>query len=261
VDLKAGYLIIDDSVLDKPYSKQIPFVRAQYSGNHHRVVIGIDIVTLLWTDGEKMIPVDYRVYDPSRDGKTKNEHAREMLDSAQKRGFAPEYVLIDSWYSSIENLKSISSKNWKWIAELKSNRQVSLTQGTYYAVKDLDWASTQVHKVWLKAYGFIQVAEIDFENGDIAYVATNDLTLVNPETIKSHNSCRWNIETFHRGIKQYCGIERCFSQVERSQLNHILCAFLAFLKFEIRRIKTGVSWFEQKLSITRGAITAYLANA
>lgn len=261
VKRRTGYLILDDSVLDKPYSKQIPFVKAQWSGKHHEVVLGICIVTLLWTDGERIIPVDFRVYDPSRDGKSKNEHARDMLDTAENRGFKPEYVLFDSWYSSIENLKSIRKKEWNWIAELKSNRQVSLVQGAYRDIKDLDWTSTQVQRVWLKEYGFVQAAEIDRENGDIVYLATNDLTLVDALLIKEHSDCRWNIETFHRGIKQFCGIEHCYSQRERSQLNHILCAFLAFLKLELRRIRTGVSWFEQKLSITRGAITVYLANA
>ena len=76
VEKRIGYLVIDDTVLDKPYSQEIALVKKQYSGNHHRVVKGIDIVNLLWTDGEKMIPVDYRIYDPTKDGKTKNEEGR-----------------------------------------------------------------------------------------------------------------------------------------------------------------------------------------
>lgn len=128
-------------------------------------------------------------------------------------------------------------------------------------MKDLDWASTQVHKVWLKAYKVIQVAGIDLENGDIAYIATSDLALAEPEPIKAHYAYRWQIEVFHRGIKQCCGIEHCYSQVEQSQPNHILCAFLAFLKLEIKRIKEGISWYEQKRRISRVAIAAYLSNA
>lgn len=261
VDQKTGYLIIDDSVLDKPYSRKIPMVKKQYSGKHHGLVDGIDLVNMLWTDGEKMIPIDYRVYDITRDGKTKNDHAQEMLDYADKRGFSPNYILMDSWYSSIDNLKNISNKNWKFIAALKSNRLVSLTQGTYLSVSDLDWTKKLVHKVWLKAFGFVLVSKIVFTNGDITYVATNDLSLVNSETIRSHNDHRWKIETFHRGIKQCCGIERCYSTLERSQRNHILCAFLAFLKLEVKRIQNGVSWYEQKWSIPRTATANYLANA
>jgi len=261
VDPKTGYLIIDDSVLDKPYSRKIPMVKKQYSGKHHRLVNGIDLVNMLWTDGEKMIPVDYRAYDPTRDGKTKNDHAQEMLDYAEKRGFSPGYVLMDSWYSSIDNLKNIDRKDWKFIAALKENRLVSLIQGTYLHVSELDWASKQVHEVWLKAFGWVLVSKIVFTSGDITYVATNDLSLTDAGTIRSHNDHRWKIETFHRGIKQCCGIERCYLTLERSQRNHILCAFLAFLKLEMERIQNGISWYEQKWSIPRVATANYLANA
>jgi len=261
VQKEIGYLIVDDTVLDKPYAREIPLVKSQYSGKHHGLVNGIAVVTMLWTEGETIVPVDYRIYDPTRDGKTKNDHAQEMLQFAEKRGFSPRYVLMDSWYASIENLKAIARKEWKWIAALKSNRLVSQVQGTYLPVAELDWTSTQVHKAWLKAYGWVLVSKIVFANGDITYIATNDLSLLDAETFHSHMGYRWKIEAFHRGIKQYCGIERCYSTRERSQRNHILCAFLAFLKLEWQRIQSHISWHEQKLSIVRMATMQYLANA
>ncbi len=258
VNKQGGYLVIDDSVLDKPYSEKIALVKKQYSGKHHGLVNGIDLVNLLWTDGVKMVPVDYRVYDPSRDGKTKNDQSREMLHSAAKRGFMPCYVLIDSWYTSVDNLKAIDSKHWKWIGELKSNRQVSLQKGTYVPVSDLDWTDKPVRKVWLKAYGFILVSKIVATNGDIAYIATNDMSLVDRETLKTHFDNRWMIETFHRGLKQCTGIERCYAVKERPQRNHILCSFLVFLKLEWERIRNAISWYEQKAMIARSAIAIYL---
>jgi hypothetical protein len=261
VQKETGYLIVDDTVLDKPYAREIALVKSQYSGKHHRLVNGIAVVTMLWTEGETIVPVDYRIYDPTRDGKTKNDHVQEMLQFAEKRGFSPRYVLMDSWYASIENLKAIARKEWKWIAALKSNRLVSQVQGTYLPVAELDWTDTPVHKVWLKAYGWVLVSKIVFENGDITYIATNDLSLLDAATLHRHMGYRWKIETFHRGIKQYCGIERCYSTRERSQRNHILCAFLAFLKLEWQRIQSHSSWQEQKLSIVRMATMQYLAKA
>jgi len=259
VDKESGYLIIDDTVLDKPYSQNMALVKKQYSGKHHGIVKGIDLVNMIWTDGSKMIPVDYRIYDPTRDDKTKNDHAREMLKSQEKRGFKPLYVLMDAWFTSVDNLKAIRSKNWNWIGALKSNRLVSITQGSYLSVSELDWASKHVHKVWLKAYGFVLVSKIVTQNSDITYLATNDLSLENLKTFKNHYDQRWTIETFHRGIKQCCGVEKCYAVKERSQRNHILCAFLAFLKLEWERIQNSISWYEQKLSITRVSVTAYLA--
>ena len=39
------------------------------SGKHHRVVEGINLTTLLWTelwtDGDALIPTDFRLYDKS----------------------------------------------------------------------------------------------------------------------------------------------------------------------------------------------------
>ena len=63
-----GVLVLDDSVLDKPYAKQMDLVARQWSGKHGRVVRGIGLVTLLWSDGEALIPCDYRLYDKGTEG-------------------------------------------------------------------------------------------------------------------------------------------------------------------------------------------------
>lgn len=78
-------------------------------GKQKEVVNGINLITLLWTDGTRCVPVDYRVFDKDRDGKTKNDHFAEMLEAAFERGFNPQIVCFDSWYGSIENLKLVRS--------------------------------------------------------------------------------------------------------------------------------------------------------
>ena len=107
VELTGGYLIVDDTVVDKPYAEKMELVRWQWSGTHHDVVKGIGVITLLWTDGNQHLPVDFRVYDPEGDGKTKNQHFQDMMVSAINQGFKPRYVLFDSWFSSLENLKFV----------------------------------------------------------------------------------------------------------------------------------------------------------
>ena len=104
-----GFLIIDDTTLDKPYAKNMDLVYHQWSGKQHRLVNGINICTLLWTDGNAIIPVDFRIYDIDTDGKTKNDHFRDMLSKAKERSFQPRIVLFDSWYASIDNLKDRKS--------------------------------------------------------------------------------------------------------------------------------------------------------
>src|SRR5579862_3043780 len=67
-----GVLVLDDSTLDKPYARKIELVGWHWSGNQHAVVKGINLLTLLWTDGDRHIPCDYRIYDKPNDGFTKN---------------------------------------------------------------------------------------------------------------------------------------------------------------------------------------------
>ncbi|MDW5551469.1 hypothetical protein [Methanosarcina sp.] len=39
-----------------------------------------------------------------------------------------------------------------------------------------------------------------------------------------------------------------------------MMAVRAFLRFEIQRVRTGISWFETKWSITRNAVTQFIKN-
>jgi hypothetical protein len=194
-------LIVDDTVLDKTWSPHNELVHFHWSGNTHAVTRGISLVNLLAAQGEDCIPVDYRVYEGKNAPKNKNEHFIDMLTVAKERGFEPDFVMADSWYSSLENMKYVTKLDWHFIFGLKENRLVNEIQGQYVAVSALDWTKKQVRKVWLKGFGFVLVAQIVFKNGDIRYSATNDLSLTDYETLSTHSKKRWTIEEFHRGIK------------------------------------------------------------
>lgn len=96
IGLDTGVLIIEDSTLDKPYARKMELVARHWSGKHKRVVCGINLLTLLWTDGDRHVPVDYRIFDQAKDALTKNDHFSAMLTEAHKRGFQPRCVLFDS---------------------------------------------------------------------------------------------------------------------------------------------------------------------
>src|SRR3954466_7475205 len=103
-DLAARVLVRDEPVLNNPSPRHIDLVGRHWSGKHHAVVQGIDLVSLVWTDGDRHIPCDYRIYHDPKEA-TKNDHFRAMLRAARQRGFRPRCVLFDGWYSSLENLK------------------------------------------------------------------------------------------------------------------------------------------------------------
>jgi hypothetical protein len=97
---------------------------------------------------------------------------------------------------------------WKWVGQLKANRLISVRQGEFIAASNLDWTDRLVRKVWLKEYRFILVNKMVATNGDIAYIATNDVSL-EKETLKAHFDYLWTIEAYYPGIKQCTGIELC----------------------------------------------------
>ena len=258
VDVTKGFLICDDSTLDKFYSKKIELVTRHQSGKHKRVVSGINLITLLWTDGERYLPVDYRIYNKSSDRLTKNDHFRSMLQKAAERGFTPECVLFDTWYASLANLKFIRSFNWIFLTGLECNRNINPDKTKNRPVKEAD-ISEKGDIVHLKGYGMIKVFKNVRTYDDFEYWATNDLKMNDLMRLK-YAELSWMIETYHRGIKQFCGIERCQARSERAQRNHIEMALRAFLRLEYHCFVKGISWFEAKISIVRDAVRAYLAK-
>ena len=262
---ESGYLVLDDTVVSKPCAKNIDLARWQYSGREHREVNGIVIVNLLWTDVVEgcveYVPVDYRLYAPDHDGKGKNDHFREMLDRAEKRGFTPKYVLFDSWYGALDNLKAIRKKDWHWVTDLKCNRLVSLTPHQYVAVSDLNLGDGTVKRVWLKGYGEVMVCRLVLKHGDTRYLASSDLSLTDYATFVDYWQQRWPIETFHQGLKQTTGVGNCSAQRTHAQKMQIFSSMVAFLKLEQIRQRTGQTWYEQNAAISRPATTAYLGRA
>jgi putative transposase len=251
---KGGVLVIDDSTLDKPYAQKIGLVTRHWSGKHHAVVRGIHLITRLWTDGDRQIPCDYRLFDKAKDKLTKNDHFRAMLGVAHRRGFAPECVGFDGWYSALEDLKRIRSFGWRWLTRLKAHRNVNRDRQGLLPLRltAIAAAGTVVH---LGGYGLIRVFKIVAKDGDIEYWATDDLAMDELERLGLAERC-WAIENYHRGLKQCCGVERCQVRAARAQRNHVGLAIRAFLRLERHFYVTGVSWYEAKARIIRAAVRA-----
>lgn len=256
-----GFLICDDTVLDHFYGKKIKLARWQYSGSHHQVVCGIGLTTLLWTnqvpvEHAEHIPIDYRLYAPQQDGKTKNDHFREMILLAHHRGINPQAVLIDSWYASLANLKLIRSLGWIFVAWVRKNRVVVPKPHQPIPISKLDIPRKGL-VTHLRGFGLVKAFKLVTQNGDIDWLITNDLSLTFPD-IQEVAARRWRVEEYHRGMKQTTGVEGCQSRTARSQRTHIFCAILSFLALEKKRLEDGISWYKSKRTIIADALFLYL---
>lgn len=253
-----GVWVLDDSTLDKPYARRIELVCRHWSGNHKAVVDGINLLTLLWTDGDRHVPCDWAVYDKPNDKLSKNAHFRTLLRRLRDRGYTPRCVCFDSWYSGVDNLKLLRSFGWRWLTRLKCNRSVRLDRGPPQAVQHAA-ISAGGTVVWLVGYGLVKVFRIVAKDGDTEYWATGDLDLTELDRLR-YAELSWGIETYHRGIKQFCGVERCQLRRARAQRNHIGFAIRAFLRLESWCFRHWATWFQAKRDVIRDAVRAYLAD-
>jgi hypothetical protein len=235
LNLKGGTLSVDDSVLDKPYSHYMALVSHFWSGKHHRAVKGINLVTLYYTDIHgKHQPVNFRVVDKA-EGKTKNDYFLDMLTEVLEWGLEPAFVTGDSWYSCVSNLKRIKNHQIGLLFALESNRLVSVEKGTWVQVQYLD-ITEDGRVVWLKNFGFGKVFRTQLKDQVRHYISS----LPNDEQTRAfdHNAFteqhdrHWQIEQYHRAIKQVCNIERFQVRSKGAIKNHLFAAICGFVQLQ-----------------------------
>jgi hypothetical protein len=231
LNLKGGVLSVDDSVLDKLYSSKMAFVGYFGSGKHHRVVKGINLITLYYCDVEgRHPPVNYRIVDKS-EGKTKNEYFREMLVEVLAWGLEPISITGDSWYSGVANLKEVRDHNLGFLFALESNRLVSVEQGIWTQIQKLD-IPEEGRDVWLRGFGTVKVFRTNLKE-QVRHYAVH---LPNGASLSSFgrdqflwlHDRHWQIEQYHRAIKQVCHIEHFQVRTSTAIQNHLFAAICGY---------------------------------
>jgi len=167
-----SYLVVDDSVQNKQYSRKIELVKLQYSGAEGGLVRGIGVVNLLHTSGkaDDFFPIDFRIYAPEADGKTKNEHFLEMLIRARSdKQIQANTVLFDSWYASVDNLKVIHRLGMVFVTTLKSNRLVSTSREQYELSKREATQQGRGGKTAGKNKGYVHLDTLDWDTHSLQH--------------------------------------------------------------------------------------------
>jgi len=252
-----GYLAFDDTVLDHDRSFKIELVRRQYSGNAHDVIKGIGVVTCVYINPKRdqFWIIDYRIYDPARDGKTKLDHVREMLENALNDKQLPfRGVLMDTWYAERKLMLHIERLQKVYYCPLKDNRQVDDSGGErgYQRVDSLQWTESEVqHGKTLHIKDFpkghqVKLFRLVLSTKRTDYIATNDLAQDSAHDTQDVCALRWKIEQFHRETKQTTGIEGCQCRLARIQRNHIACAILVWVRLKQVAQETASTIYQLK---------------
>jgi hypothetical protein len=236
-----GYLVFDDTIVDKNFSFKMELVRRQWSGDAHGLVKGIGVVTCVYInpDLDQFWIIDYRIYDPGGDGKTKLEHVYDMLENAV---YAKQLVfwgvLMDTWYATKDILLEIEALKKIYYCPLKDNRQVDDSGGAkpYQRVDGLVWTEAEKqHGKVIKIKGFpkehkVKLFRVVLSTQRTDYIVTNDFPQDSTQAVQEVCGLRWKIEQFHRETKQLTGLEGCQCRLARIIRNHIGCAILVWIR-------------------------------
>jgi hypothetical protein len=260
-----GYLVFDDTVADKNFSQKIETVRRQWSGNAGGIIRGIGIVTCIYVNPElnQFWILDFRIFDPEADGKSKIDHLQEMLTNVHFQKQLPfQAVLMDSWYASQTVMKHIDELGKTYYCPIKKNRLVDETDGaaSHEHVEKLCWSKAdQSHGKLVHLKNFpkdhrIKLFRLTVSTNRTDYVVTNDVTQDSADDTQQVCAARWKIEQFHREAKQVTGIERCQCRSGRIQRNHIGCAILVWVRLKEIATEVGKSIYRVKF----GQLSDYL---
>ena len=260
-----AFLVFDDSVTDKNHSHKIEMVRLQYSGNAHGLIKGIGVVNCLYVNPktQRYWIIDWRVFDPESDAKSKLTHMQEMFDQAVQIKRLPfRVVLMDAWYATKDLMLHLHRANKIFYCPLKSNRRVddSGGQDPYRSVSDLRWnTQDDVAGKLIKVHGFpgalkVKLFRVVITTNRTEWVVTNDIDQSSTEDTREVCGIRWKIEQYHREVKQTLGLEKCQCRSATAQRNHIGCVILAWNRMtEIaRELKSNI------YSVKKGMLSAYM---
>jgi hypothetical protein len=267
-----GYVVFDDTVLDHSFGPHIEMVRRQWSGNKKSVIRGIGLVTCVYVNPqtEQFWVIDYRIFDPDTDGKSKLDHVREMLWMLQHRKLPFQTVLMDAWYAAKEVMMQIARMpgGKLFYCPLKSNRLVDDSAGEepYRHLEDLSWSQTELMegKV-VKVRGFpgdyrVKLFRVEVSTHRTEWVVTNDLSSSSTHDAQEVSALRWKIEEFHREAKQLTGLEDCQCRKARIQRNHIACSLLVWVRLKTLAYHTNQTVYQIKHGLLHDYLVHQLKN-
>jgi hypothetical protein len=266
---KNAAVIIDDSISEKEFTDENDIICWHYDHSKDRNVKGINFVSCLYHGGVISLPVAFELVaktekytDPKtgkekrRSKKTKNELYREMLAQVVNNNCVFKYVLNDIWFASAENMTFVKTSIKKdFVMPLKDNRKVALSEeakrnGRYQRVGDLVLEPMRPITVYLEKVNFpLLLIKRVFKNEDgstgILYLVTSDLTLSGDDIATIYQK-RWNVEVYHKSLKQNASLEKSPTKTVTTQANHFFAALCAYVKLELLKCSTKMNHFALK---------------
>jgi hypothetical protein len=172
--------------------------------------------------------------------------------------------LFDVWFSSSENLKFIKQDCEKdVICPIKANRKVAVSledkrNGQWISVSTLEIKANTALEIWLEGVDFpLTLIKQVFTNGDssegVLYLISSDKTLL-VDHITTIYQRRWNVECYHKSLKQNVSLAKSPTHTEKTQTNHFFAALCGYIKLEMLKVETRTNHFALKTKLYVNAL-------
>ena len=251
-----GYIILDDTVVPKPFSRFVAGTYVDYDHTQKRHVRCHRIVVVIWTNEAIYIPVAFAFWhhrDFVRKYRTKNQIARILIYYVVRHGIPFSYLTFDNWYASKQNLRFFGKLSIKFVTRLRNNtwivhedKRQKIQKLTKYECHYYGKLNAYVRHFQVKYPGFgigsLAIVKNDKheEPGRTKYLFTNDLSLTNREIVLRYRS-RWHVEVFFRTCKQNFGLTACQAQMMPQVILHVRMVFLAYVLAQLLLADDSIS--------------------
>lgn len=279
IEREDGVLIFDDTIQEKAWTDESELICWHFDHCSGRNVKGVNLLNAVYHSSEVSIPVAFELVKKPlqysdiatrqlkrKSEVTKNEMMRQMVGVCVRNGLKFKYILVDSWFASQENFDFILGKGKHFIAALKDNRLVALSEedckkNRFVRVDELKFPESCAVQGWLRGSATpVLLARQVFTNKDgstgILHLVCSDLTCDYDDITTTYKK-RWKVEVFHKSLKSNAGLAKSPTQTVRTQSNHVFMSIYAAFKLECLSLKCKTNPFALRLKLlinaTRGA--------
>jgi hypothetical protein len=258
--LGIGYLIVDDVVIEKPFSALCSWVGWTYSTSQKRKVRGLHVVVVMLSVRHWRIPVAFRLWRPKANCdpsayRTRPQLAYDMLVELVQSGLSVEFVAFDKMYTSGWLTKALTRMGLPWVGVIEAKTNICFRHRRWHASELASWLKLKwrqalnVHArsivAYLPTYGTLRLVVTKNRHGNFEILVTNALDSDLSQIVRRKRQ-RWSVETLFRDAKQFCGLLACQCRLDVAMVRHVAFVMIAFLVLQMLRLRSTETLGEAK---------------
>lgn len=251
-------LLIDDTLVERN-GEHIEEAQKHFDHSNDKYIQGHQFLTAILYTPFLQLPLFPELYSKNTDSKI--AIANELISKLATNKIPIHTVLFDSWYSDRKLLKLCLKANMRVICGIKSNRNIRLFRCRNY--NSLSFISKRsrfqklskvtiddkVYYVWSKKADLNKLPNLrlvishecinrKLSDNTIHLISTNPSD--NIEEVLRTYKIRWNIETYHRDIKQNLGFAKAFFRKKEGIVRHAIFVAITYAALSLFMYERGM---------------------